>query len=177
VLSLETDRLIIKQPEESDYQFVRSLLQSPDIMELQGGVMNEEQIQASISNMKKHWQAHGYGRCIVWFKETKEPIGTVSLKYISGDGAEDVPDIGVVILKQYRQQGYALEAARALVDYAFSELGFSHLVARTYSHNVISNKGLERLGFQKMKSEHLVYNGKDYGEADVWRLDKERYDS
>ncbi len=47
-----------------------------------------------------------------------------------------------------RGQGYASEAARALVDYAFTELNMARLVATTEHDNLPSRRVMERLGMR-----------------------------
>jgi RimJ/RimL family protein N-acetyltransferase len=44
--------------------------------------------------------------------------------------------------------GYATEAARALIDHAFGELGFERLVGRARVSNPASRRVLEKCGFQ-----------------------------
>jgi RimJ/RimL family protein N-acetyltransferase len=44
--------------------------------------------------------------------------------------------------------GYATEAARAVIDYAFSDLGYDALVAGARVSNPASRRVLEKCGFQ-----------------------------
>ena len=63
------------------------------------------------------------------------------------DGLDDV-DLGYAFLPAYWGQGYASEAALAVLDYARRVLGLVRLVAIVSIDNDRSIKLLERLGFQ-----------------------------
>ncbi len=64
------------------------------------------------------------------------------------DPREDGPEIGYWLGVDYWGQGYATEAARALIDHAFSELGYEALQAGTRVSNPASRRVLEKCGFQ-----------------------------
>lgn len=68
---------------------------------------------------------------------------------LKGDPADALlsPEIGLFwgILPEYRQRGYASEAARALLDYLFSELNARQVVATTESDNIASQRIMEKL--------------------------------
>jgi RimJ/RimL family protein N-acetyltransferase len=58
--------------------------------------------------------------------------------------------IGWALGVEFRGQGYAAEAARALLDYAFSSLGLDRIEAETACHNQPSWKLMERLGMRRV---------------------------
>lgn len=74
-------------------------------------------------------------------------IGVVSL-YIYEN--ERVGEFGWLIIKKYWRKGYALEAAKGLLDYAARELGLRKFCATCDRDNVGSRAIMERLGM------HLV---------------------
>jgi len=57
-------------------------------------------------------------------------------------------EIGFHLRKRYWGQGYAHEAAKAVIHYCFSKLNADKLFAGHHPHNVGSKKLLVRLGFQ-----------------------------
>jgi RimJ/RimL family protein N-acetyltransferase len=63
------------------------------------------------------------------------------------DGA---PDVGYWLGVKYWGQGYATEAARAVIDFAFTELGHETLHAGARVTNPASRRILEKCGFQWM---------------------------
>jgi RimJ/RimL family protein N-acetyltransferase len=60
------------------------------------------------------------------------------------DGAE----LGYWLGVPFWRQGYATEAARALIDYAFTELGYQALQSGARVSNPASRRVLEKCGFQ-----------------------------
>jgi RimJ/RimL family protein N-acetyltransferase len=64
------------------------------------------------------------------------------------DPREDGPEIGYWLGVDYWGQGYATEAARALIDHAFGELGYEALQAGARVSNPASRRVLEKCGFQ-----------------------------
>lgn len=57
-------------------------------------------------------------------------------------------EMGFALGIDFRNKGYATEAAEALVDYTFKELALHRIQAETTSDNVDSYKVMERLGMQ-----------------------------
>ena len=64
------------------------------------------------------------------------------------DPREDGPEIGYWLGVDYWGQGYATEAARALIDHAFGQLGYEALAAGARVSNPASRRVLEKCGFQ-----------------------------
>jgi RimJ/RimL family protein N-acetyltransferase len=58
------------------------------------------------------------------------------------------PELGYWLGTHYWGQGYATEAARAVIDYAFSELGWEELQSGARISNPASRRVLEKCGFQ-----------------------------
>ena len=69
-------------------------------------------------------------------------IGAVSL-YVDENG---VGELGWIINKKYWNQGYATEAAKALMTYAQTTLGITHFIAHCDSENTGSYKIMSHLG-------------------------------
>ena len=63
-------------------------------------------------------------------------------------GSSIEAEIGWAISDRYRHQGYATEAAHALVAYGLAELGLVRLVAFTDKANAASLKVMQKLGMR-----------------------------
>ena len=59
----------------------------------------------------------------------------------------DTADIGYELNPTYWGHGYATEAMRQLIVFAFDDLGLAELTARVVDTNAASLRVLERLGF------------------------------
>jgi RimJ/RimL family protein N-acetyltransferase len=94
------------------------------------------------------YEKHGFGFYIVELKQTGIQLGICGLA--KRDFLDDV-DIGYAFLPQFWGQGYAIEAARAVLLYAQNELGLKRIVATTRLENTSSARLLGKLGLRLQK--------------------------
>ena len=92
----------------------------------------------------KSYDENGFGHYVVELKSDGTPIGTCG--YVNRDEL-DHPDIGFAFLPAFRKQGYAIESARAMLEFGVDQLGFKKLSAITTQNNERSGLLLEKLGF------------------------------
>jgi ribosomal-protein-alanine N-acetyltransferase len=73
-----------------------------------------------------------------------------------GDPSLYIPQVGLfwTIGSQYRRNGYATEAAGAMIDYAFRTLRLSRIVATTDDENGASIGVMRRLGMHLERNPH-----------------------
>ena len=79
-------------------------------------------------------------------KTTKELIGAVSLIIDKGSNRAE---LGYWIGKEYWNQGYCTEAARAIVDYGFGQLLLHKITASHFYGNPSSGKVMSKIGMKK----------------------------
>ena len=109
------------------------------------GVRTVADAETFLNNVAlKSYNENGFGHYIVELKSDGTPIGTCG--YVKRDELED-PDIGFAFLPEFRKQGYALESAKAILEFGIDELGFKKLSAITTQNNERSKLLLEKLGF------------------------------
>lgn len=72
-------------------------------------------------------------------------VGTVGLK---GQPRDEMVEVGYSIVESFQGQGYATEATRALVDWAFDQDEVERLVADTLPELSASRAVLRKLGFE-----------------------------
>lgn len=80
-------------------------------------------------------------------------------------------EIGYAIIPAYRGRGLAVEAARGLVDHAFSHAHIKRVDAHTLAERNASTRVLERVG---MKNVGTIHDPED-GEIWRWSLSEENY--
>lgn len=73
-----------------------------------------------------------------------EHIGAVSIYF-----ENEIGEIGWIINKKYRGNGFAYEAAEALVKYFAANLGTKHFIAHCDTENIASYKVMEKLGMTR----------------------------
>lgn len=74
--------------------------------------------------------------------------------YDRGDGTGD---LGYRLARAMWGIGYATEGARRVVDYGFSQLSLTRIVADTMAINLASRRVMERAGLIHMRTTHPVY--------------------
>lgn len=148
---LETERLSLRQMTTDDAPFILVLVNEPSFIQNIGDrkVRTIEDARAYILNGPvKSYEKHGFGLYLVSLKETNESIGMCGL--IKRDGLENV-DIGYALLPKFWSRGYAVEAARAVKEYAKDVIGLKRLVAIVDPANEGSIRVLERIGLRYEK--------------------------
>lgn len=82
----------------------------------------------------------------IWMIERKDGthIGELCFKGLSANG---IAEIGYGISEEYQNNGYATEAVKAVLDWAFSHPEVTAVEAETDSDNIASKRVLEKCGF------------------------------
>lgn len=78
------------------------------------------------------------------FAESGHVIGSVSVGLLRE--SPDVGEIGYTIAVPYWNKGFATEAARAVVDFAFAQRGVTRIFARHFGSNPASGHVMKKLG-------------------------------
>ncbi|CAD0083519.1 unnamed protein product [Aureobasidium vineae] len=153
--------------------FLVSLWNMPEFIAMLGGkptsITSPSAAKSLIQNrfMAEHAR-NGYGMYLVSLLEDDTPIGTVSL--MRGESSSLLaPDIGFAMLSEHMRRGYAVEAAKALVEYVNEEKGVKAVFGFCDEGNEASMGVLRKLGFRW----EGVRSVKEFGgkEAAVWSWD------
>lgn len=164
MVTLETDRLTLRLPQERDLDALASMHADEDTMRYMGGVLSRDATWRHIAMMLGHWQIRGYGLFAVERREDGSFIGRVGFIHPEGwPGFE----IGWLIGAGYRGLGYATEAATACLDWCFGNLDKDHVISLIHPDNLASIRVAEKLG-ERPRGEARV---KDI-DAVIWGMDR-----
>ncbi len=155
VTILETERLRLREVEESDAEFVLEVLNEPAFIRFvadRGVRTRADAVEYIRSKIRPSYTEFGFGFYIVEVKTNHEAIGMCGL--IKRETVEDV-DMGYSILQRFWRSGYAFEAAAALLKYGREQLGLPRIVGFTAPDNLSSIKLLEKLGLRYEKTIQL----------------------
>lgn len=149
---LETERLLLREIDETDAEFILELLNEPGWIQNIGdrGVRTVDAARQYIADkLAASYEKNGFGLYLVELKETGASAGMCGL--VKRDSLEDV-DIGFAFLERFWSRGYAFESASAIMDYARDTVGLKRVVAIVSPDNRGSIKVLEKIGmhFEKM---------------------------
>lgn len=144
---LETERLLLRNWQPEDLQPFSLINQDPIVMKHFPNTLDLKQTQALVERIEKHFSEHGYGLYACILKETQQCIGFVGLNQPSFD-APFMPavEIGWRLAFDCHGKGYATEAARQILNFAFTELGLDEVISFTVPANKPSIRVMEKIG-------------------------------
>jgi ribosomal-protein-alanine N-acetyltransferase len=161
MVSLETDRLVLRAPVPEDAETLAPMYADPEVMRYvgDGRTLTRAETERSVRRMMERWEADGFGLFTTVRKEDGAVIGRVGLLVWNTDTWEpttradgrDVPtevEVGYTLGRDYWRQGYATEAAAAVRDYALGDLGAERLIALIIHGNTASEKVARKLGLE-----------------------------
>ncbi len=146
-LSIETSRLLIRWLDFDDAEFIYQLLNDPDWIRFIGDkdVSNLDDARHYIeSGPLDMYRRHGFGLNRVALKENDKAIGICGI--LQRETLPEV-DLGFALLPDYRRQGYAVEASRAVLEHGLTSLGLPRVAAILSPQNLASANLLGKLGF------------------------------
>lgn len=158
----ETGRLILRTIEDGDAALQYRLLNTPAVMARLGGPKDLHEIEAKHAKTRALFAQEGFGFLMMIEKASSELIGHCGIKLVDNPRARNIGDheIGWLVREDRWRQGYAEEAMRAVLDWAFGPLDAPHVVALTSQANVPSWRLMEKLGM-KRRTE-LDFDDPDY---------------
>jgi RimJ/RimL family protein N-acetyltransferase len=139
---LETGRLTLREPRLEDAEAIAALVNDRRIAENTSRIPHPYSLadaQAFLTD------ANTAEREVVLLITTRS--GIVGCCGIAKRGSE-APEIGYWLGVAFWGRGYATEAARALIDHAFGDLGCDVLLGGARVSNPASRRVLEKCGFQ-----------------------------
>src|SRR5882724_3654900 len=144
----ETPRLRLRYLAPRDAAFILELLNEPEFIRNVGDreVRTLEDARRYIqSGTVTGYEKTGFGLYLVELQQDATPIGVCGL--LKRDYLDDV-DVGFALHEGFRNQGYALEAASAVMRYGLEVLHLGRVVAITAPDNHASIKVLRGLGLE-----------------------------
>jgi RimJ/RimL family protein N-acetyltransferase len=106
---------------------------------------SREQMENWVKRNLAHQDHYGYGLFSVILKENGFLIGDCGLEHMEIDGVRAV-ELGYDFCSDYWNQGYATEAAGAVLDFAFHQLHLGELMSLIRIGNIASKRVAEKLG-------------------------------
>ncbi|MCX5199637.1 GNAT family N-acetyltransferase [Streptomyces sp. NBC_00249] len=144
---LRTDRLLLRPWRESDLEPWAAMNADPEVRKYLGDLLTREQSDAVVERMRTDFDARGFGWWALELRETGEFIGRAGLDEI------DIPfagvDVGWRLVRSAWGHGYATEAARACLAFAFGTLGLREVLASTTVGNLRSQAVMHRIGMTR----------------------------
>lgn len=184
---IETRQLYMRRLNKNDVEDLSKILCDEQTMYAYEGAFSEAEVLEWLEKQLARYQKYGFGLWAVILTETEEFIGQCGLTMqpwrrvtadISGEasaiqrlrhgsklddnkGIEEVLEAGYLFRREYWHNGYATEAARACMEYAFRELNAAEVCSIIRDTNTASQKVALRNGMRLADQWVKNYRGVD----------------
>jgi RimJ/RimL family protein N-acetyltransferase len=148
-MMIETPNLLLREVSIDDLDALHSILSDAETMSFWPRPFTRDETLAWIERSIASYADHGFGRYAVVLKESGEIIGDCGIIRTTVNGTP-ANDIGYIIHRDHWGNGYATEAARAVMEHAFTTLGLDTLLANMAHDNHPSRRVAEKLGMTKI---------------------------
>lgn len=173
---LTSTRLGFRRWTEDDRDLAEELWGDPAVTRFidARGPLSEQRVQARLRQEIEDERRHGMQYWPVFLLETGDHVGCCGVRPYGA--SERVLELGFHLRPRHWGRGYAIEAARAVVAYAFDSLGAAALFAGHHPANESSRSLLLKLRFRYTHDEVYEPTGlehpsylltlEDYGRTD-----------
>lgn len=141
---LLTERLVLRPVTTEDQAELQAHWAAPDVRRFlfDGAMLSPAEITEAIQDSLRDFAAAGYGLWLVHEQDGTDLVGTAGLRPPEGPGLE----IFYSLVPGSWGNGYATEAARAVVEHALGSLGLPEVLAEVDEGNAASVAVVKRLG-------------------------------
>ncbi|WDU60501.1 GNAT family protein [Pseudomonas poae] len=143
---LSTPRLLLRALEKHQAETLCALANGPKIADNTASIPSPYTLHTAldfIDGMQAKYRSTGLLSLGVHLRDTGELVGVASLRI---NAAHQYGHLGGWAAADVRNQGYATEAAKALMDYGFAELGLYRVGSQCFSRNKESARVMEKIG-------------------------------
>jgi RimJ/RimL family protein N-acetyltransferase len=142
-LVIETERLILRLPEQQDLEAWAAFAADPEASRFLGGTQPRPVAWRSMAEMRGSWDLKGFGMFSVIEKASGRWVGRLGPWAPEGwPGTE----VGWGLARSVWGWGYAGEGSAAAIDWAFDTLGWTEVIHTIAPANTASIAVAKRLG-------------------------------
>ncbi|GHJ46881.1 N-acetyltransferase [Catellatospora sp. TT07R-123] len=177
---LTTDRLLLRRWQAADLAPFAALNADPEVMAHFPATMSPADSDALVERIEAGFEERGFGLWAVEVADTGRFIGFTGLS-VPRFEAPFLPavEIGWRLARPYWGHGYATEAARRVLGFAFDDLGLAEVVSFTSTTNLRSQAVMARLGLTHDPAEDFdhpsVPEGSPLRRHVLWRITADRW--
>lgn len=155
-LELETFRLRLRPCRLEDIELVWALWTNERVRRFlfDGRVISPDEARSFVEASLANFEQYGYGLWLVFTRGAKQSVGFAG--FLRSE--EGVPNLIYGTHPDFWNEGYATEAAGAVLSYAFESLALSQVKADVDEPNVESVRVLEKLGMKRV--DRAVVDGR-----------------
>ena len=160
MLVIETERLVLRELTEADFDAAREILGDARVMYAWEHGFSDAETRAWIAENIARYRRDGFSYLAAVERGSGALAGFIGPLVETVDGERRM-GVAYILGKNFWGQGYATEGAAACIDYAFDQLGADEVIAEIRPENSASRRVAERLGMTARESFVKIYKGKE----------------
>lgn len=141
--TLHSQRLLLRAPSADDFPVYRKFYADADASYFYGGPLSPDFAWRKLAYDLGHWPLRGYGMWSIVEKSTGRMIGGCGLVWAEGWPRRELT---WWITPASRRRGYALEASRTAIAWAFDSLGWQEVETHMDDDNNAARELAKKLG-------------------------------
>ncbi len=155
-----TPRLVLRPWRDDDLEAFATLVGDARVMEFFPSTLDRGQSDALAMRIRAHIAEHGFGFWAVEIPGVVDFAGFCGLAHARFE-AHFTPcvEIGWRLRSEFWGRGYATEAARAALDYGFTQLALGEIVAFAVPANTRSRRVMEKIGMTHDPADDFDHPG------------------
>ncbi len=164
--TIETDRLILKAQTMDEQHYLWTILMLPEVnkyyltvpKKFKDNLLDWDLQKKYYEKEMEHANDKDVFKWSIFLKETGKCIGRLSCQDKEDDSIKDssIRDVGWFIDPLYQGQGYATEAAKAMLDFMFLKCDIKKIITAAAKENKSSWKIMEKLGFERTDKTIMI---------------------
>jgi RimJ/RimL family protein N-acetyltransferase len=150
IITLSSGRVCLRQWRDEDRDAFAAMSSDPRVMEFFPSCLSRAESDAMVDRIQEHFSKHGFSLWAVEIPGVASFVGFTGLA-VPRFSAHFTPcvEVGWRLAIAHWGHGYATEAARLALGYAFGTLGLSEVVSYTSATNRRSRAVMDRLGMRR----------------------------
>jgi len=148
LIEIHTSRLKLRPYAGEDLDALHRIFIDPQVRKYlcDDKIMPREWVAIEIENNTKCFEQHGFGQWSVFLKEKSELIGFCGFRFFY----DNPPELQLLygFSPHCWGKGLATEAAKAMIQYGFTEHKFQQIITATNVDNIASVRVIERVGMR-----------------------------
>ena len=147
---IETKRLRLRRWKDTDIEPFTRINTDPRVMEYFPSTFDAVQTEQIIRKQEDSFETRGFGLWACELKESNTFIGFTGLSSPSFESSfTPCIEIGWRLAFEHWGKGYAPEAAKAVLHFAFDQLRLKEVLSWTAVNNLQSRRVMEKIGMQQ----------------------------
>jgi len=154
---MKSERLGFRCWSLEDFPLARELWGDIEVTRFFGGPFSNEEVRLRLEREIERMKVHNFQYWPIFMLSDNDYVGCCGLRPYASDST--IPELGFHLRPKYWGRGLALEAARAVIQFAFGTVDAKGLAAGHHPENANSKRVMAMLGFHYTHDEFFAALG------------------